>query len=88
MADATSEPIPRWARFASFGYFLLFLVLYGAVFAGLALQSRTAAYIALVGFVATLAVHLTVAVVNYRRAMRREWPKVAPLEDDDDWDAA
>jgi hypothetical protein len=87
VADAPSEALPRWAKFASFGYGLLFFVLYGAVFAGLAFQSRTAAYLALAGFVATVAVHLSVAVVNYRRVMRREWPKVEPLDDDDDWDA-
>jgi hypothetical protein len=87
VAEASGEPIPRWARFASFGYFLLFLVLYGAVFAGLALQSRAAAYVAVAGFVATLTVHVVVAVVNYRRVMRSDWPKVDPLEDDDDWDA-
>ena len=68
------------------GYFLLFLVLYGGVFAGLAFQSRTAAYVALAGFLTTLTVHVLVAVVYYRQVMRREWPKVAPLADDDDWD--
>ena len=83
-----TEPLPRWARFAQGGYFVLFLLLYGGVFAGLGLQSRTAAYVALAGFIATLTVHVIVAVVYYRQVMRREWPKVEPLEDDDDWDAA
>jgi hypothetical protein len=28
------------------------------------------------------------SAVYYRQVMRREWPKVAPLTDDDEWDAA
>jgi hypothetical protein len=86
MADeGQAQPIPWWAPLASGGYFLLFVLLYGSVFAGLALGSRRAAYVALGAFVATVALHLVVAVVAYRRIMRREWPKVEPLEDDD-WD--
>jgi hypothetical protein len=41
-----------------------------------------------VAFTATLAVHIGMSVVYYRQVMRREWPKVAPLTDDDEWDAA
>jgi hypothetical protein len=29
--------------------------------------------------------HLIVGVVAYRRVMSRPWPKVKPLEDDEDW---
>lgn len=64
---------------------MLFLLLYGGVFAGLAFQSRTAAWVALAGFVATLSVHVIVSVVYYRHVMRREWPKVEPLDDGEDW---
>jgi putative effector of murein hydrolase LrgA (UPF0299 family) len=83
-----TEPLPWWAKLASSGYLLLFVLLYGAVFAGLAFAWREAAYVALGAFVATLVVHVTVAIVNYRRVMRREWPKVEPIVEDDDWDAA
>lgn len=38
------------------------------------------------GFVtALIALHLAVGIWGYRRVMRREWPKVEPLADDDDW---
>ena len=30
-------------------------------------------------------VSLVVGLVEYRRTMRRAWPEVAPLDDDDDW---
>jgi hypothetical protein len=29
--------------------------------------------------------HLVVGLVEYRRTMRRPWPQVPPLADDDDW---
>ena len=64
---------------------MLFVLVYGGVFAGLAFQSRTAAYAALAGFLATVSVHVIVSVVYYRRVMAREWPKVEPLDDDEDW---
>ena len=28
--------------------------------------------------------HLAVGIVDYRQAMRRPWPKVSPVEDEDD----
>jgi hypothetical protein len=37
---------------------------------------------ALLGYIAT---HLLIGVTEYRRVMRRPWPEVAPLEDDDEW---
>jgi hypothetical protein len=75
-------------RLASLGYFLLFVLLYGSVAAGFLFESRAATFVALGAFVATLAVHLVVSIVAYRRIMGREWPKVEPITDDDDWDAA
>jgi phage shock protein PspC (stress-responsive transcriptional regulator) len=33
----------------------------------------------------TFAWHLIAGIYGYRHAMAREWPRVAPLEDDD-WD--
>jgi hypothetical protein len=51
-------------------------------------ESRLAVFVALAAFSVTLAVHLGVSILEYRRIMRREWPKVEPLTDDDDWAAA
>lgn len=38
------------------------------------------------GFAGLLGGHLAVGIVGYRSVMRRTWPKVEPLDsDDDDW---
>jgi hypothetical protein len=87
-AEASELDIRPWMRLASLGYFLLFALLYGSVAAGFLFESRAAVFVALGAFVATLAVHLVVSIVAYRRIMGREWPKVEPITDDDDWDAA
>jgi hypothetical protein len=87
-AEPSELEIRPWMRLASLGYFLLFVSLYGSVAIGFLFESRPAVYVALAAFLATLAVHLVVSIVNYRRVMRREWPKVEPIADDDDWDAA
>jgi O-antigen/teichoic acid export membrane protein len=34
---------------------------------------------------ALVATQVTIALVHYRRTMRRDWPAVEPLPDDDDW---
>jgi hypothetical protein len=47
---------------------------------------RPGAFIMLAAVCCTIAGHLLVGVTEYRRAMRRAWPEVQPLEDDeDDW---
>jgi hypothetical protein len=87
-AEPSELEIRPWMRLASWGYFLLVLLLYGSVAAGFVLESRLAVFVALAAFTATLTVHLVVSILEYRRTMRREWPKVEPIADDDDWDAA
>jgi VanZ family protein len=57
-------------------------VLYGSVLAGLAFQSRRAGVIA--AFAVVLSMHLLAGVAEYRKTMRRPWPDVAPLTDDDE----
>jgi hypothetical protein len=59
-------------------------VLCGSLLAGLLFESQRAGLIAIAAFVAMLSMHFLLAVVEYRRTMRRAWPKVAPLPDDDD----
>lgn len=47
---------------------------------------RWGAFAALGAIAVEFLVFLVAAVVIYRRTMRRPWPKVAPVEDeDDDW---
>lgn len=60
---------------------LLFMVgTYSAVF------WEPGIFLALTGFVVLLGMHLAVGIVEYRKTMSRPWPRVPPLEDDDeDW---
>jgi hypothetical protein len=59
-------------------------VLVAGILAALA-GFRVGAYLMLGALCGTLSVHLAVAVVGYRRTMARPWPRVEPLDDDDDW---
>jgi hypothetical protein len=45
---------------------------------------RPAAWVLVAALAALLAGHVWISVVSYRRTMRREWPRVAALPDDDD----
>ena len=48
--------------------------------------SRTlSASLFLAGLTGAIAMHLVAGIAGYRRTMRAEWPKVAPVADDD-WD--
>jgi hypothetical protein len=46
---------------------------------------RTFAWVAVAGLAFGTVAHVAIAVVAFRRTMRRPWPQVAPLADDD-WD--
>jgi hypothetical protein len=48
------------------------------------LRHRWGAYLAISAVTVRFAAYLAAAAWNYRRTMRREWPKVEPLPDDDD----
>jgi hypothetical protein len=57
------------------------------LFAGLAIllfAPRPAIFLMLTGFVGRLGTHVAIGIVRYRRTMRRPWPRVPPVEDDDD----
>jgi hypothetical protein len=43
------------------------------------------AWILVTALGALIAVHVGVGAIAYRRTMRRPWPAVSPLPDDDDW---
>jgi hypothetical protein len=61
--------------------------LFAAVTAAVLFRWEPAAWAIVAIITAEFAVYLVVAVIFYRRTMRREWPKVEPLtDDDDDWD--
>ena len=46
---------------------------------------RPGAYLLITAVLGYIATHLLIGVTEYRRVMRRAWPKVSPLEDDDEW---
>jgi hypothetical protein len=43
------------------------------------------AVVMLAGLAVALSTHLIVGVVEYRRVMAREWPKVRALDEEDEW---
>ena len=59
---------------------LIFVGAFASVFVGV-----TGALVMLAGFAGSLAIHLIVGIVEYRRVMARPWPKVPRLDDEDDW---
>jgi hypothetical protein len=62
---------------------LILLIPIGA-FVALAGWVTAGVTVAVIGFVATIAIHLVNGIVGYRRAMDHEWPPVEP-SDDEDW---
>jgi ABC-type Fe3+-siderophore transport system permease subunit len=76
--SARLERLVAWAGIA-FNW-LLFAGLLGAV----VLDARSAAALALVGFIGLVVAHLVAGLVSYRRVMSRSWPQVPALADDDD----
>lgn len=82
--DEKGRP-PRRAVVAGWAYGYGTLCLMAAGVGGALLGWRPSAFL-LVGYIVLqLAVHLALGTIGYRSLMEREWPKVRPLEDDDDW---
>jgi len=63
---------------------ILMLLLVAGAYGG-ALGSRVGAFAMLAAVCCRVGGHLLVGLTEYRRTMRRPWPKVPPLDDDDDW---
>jgi hypothetical protein len=78
------ERPPRWMVVGVYLYALTQFVFYVGLLAGVAFKSRSAMYTALAALAAVFTMHLVAAAIEYRKTMRRPWPKVAPLPDDDD----
>jgi len=60
------------------------VLLFGGLFAAV-LGWRPGAFVAMAGACLIFAWHLAIGAWSYRRVMSRPWPKVSPIEDDDDW---
>jgi hypothetical protein len=80
----TSPDAPLVRLWGRLGNVTTGLILVGAA---LALAGwRAAAWLLVGALAAVTAGHLAISAVAYRRTMRREWPRVEPLPDnDDDW---
>jgi membrane associated rhomboid family serine protease len=63
----------------------VWLILLIGGFYGGALGWRGGAVLMLAAVCGMISGHLLMGVTEYRRTMRRPWPKVPPLDDDDDW---
>jgi threonine/homoserine/homoserine lactone efflux protein len=78
--------LTRRERALSWALTALVVSLFVAVGLALLLRSRVAAWAVVAIITAEFAIWLGISIVAYRSTMRREWPKVEPLpDDDDDW---
>jgi hypothetical protein len=80
----TARKKNRWMRLLT----VVYLVAIGVMYAGIAAAVfgwKPSAWLMLSGAAGFGAIHLAGGIVEYRRVMRRPWPRVAPLPDDDDW---
>ncbi|MGH3071775.1 MAG: hypothetical protein ACRDNB_05835 [Gaiellaceae bacterium] len=73
----------RLGRSAGTALLLFDLLLFAGAGAA-ALEWRPGAALMIAGVAGLIAVHLLIGAAGYRRVMRRPWPKVPPLQDDDD----
>jgi hypothetical protein len=59
---------------------VMMIGLYGAAFGW-----RPSAYFMITALLGYIVMHLLMGITEYRRVMRRPWPQVPPIDDDDDW---
>jgi hypothetical protein len=64
---------------------LIWLLLLAVGFYGGALGWRGGAFLMLAGVCGNVAGHVLMGITEYRRIMRRPWPHVRLLEDEDEW---
>lgn len=73
-----------WGRLVQGVYLGFALLLFGGLFV-VVFAVRLAAFLMLAGAIGMFGTRLVVGVIEYRRTMRRPWPSVPPLEDEDEW---
>jgi hypothetical protein len=78
------QPWPLGTAVVGIGYALALALLFGGLFAAMS-GARVGAYVLLAGLAVQLGCDLGLGVLSYRSTIRRPWPKVAPIVDDDDW---
>jgi hypothetical protein len=75
--------VPAWGRVIQVVAFTFTLLLLLGL-PVLLVSSRLGLLLIVVGMAGYFLTQLTVSIVGYRQTMRRPWPKVPPVEDDDD----
>jgi hypothetical protein len=75
--------VSGWARVVQIVYLGFGLLLFGGLFLVL-FALRLATFLMLAGAIGMFGTRLVVGVIEYRRTMRRPWPRVPPIEEDDD----
>jgi hypothetical protein len=83
-AGLNAEKVGWFEKLSATGDLGLTLVLLAGAAAAILFDWRAGALIAAAAVVGSIALHVLQGIVSYRRVMRRPWPQVAPLEDDDD----
>jgi hypothetical protein len=78
------QPWPLGTAVVGIGYVLALALLFAGLFAAMT-GTRIGAFVLLAGLGIQLGCDLGLGVLSYRSTMRRPWPKVAPIVDDDDW---
>lgn len=63
----------------------LWLIVMMVGFYGAAFDWRPGAYFMITALLGYIATHLLMGITEYRRTMRRPWPRVPPIDDDDEW---
>jgi hypothetical protein len=75
--------VSAWSRAFRAVYLGFALLLFAGV-PVILLSPRLAVFLLLAGVIGLFGMRLAFALVEYRRTMRRPWPRVPPLQDDDD----
>ena len=68
------------ARLSPFWLIVMIVGVYGAAFGW-----RPGAYLMITALLGEIGGHLLTGITEYRRVMRRPWPQVPPIDDDDEW---
>ena len=82
MTDARYRLLVRLYALVMWAWLVTFPM---AAFAAVAAKWRPSVWILVGGMTVLIAGRVAISVVTYRQVMNGPWPKVAPLDDEDDW---
>jgi hypothetical protein len=78
------QPWPLGTAVVGIGYALALTLLFAGLFVAMT-GARVGAFVLLAGLGLQLGCDVGLGALSYRSTMRRPWPRVAPIVDDDDW---